>query len=83
LPELLLGATIVVGMAGCFVSGVLVARPKIRRDLHRMMAEQLNSNCAKCGYDLADLPPGFCPECGHPFGPIEQGRADTVADKAI
>ena len=30
---------------------------------------QLQRRCRDCGYILEHLPPGNCPECGHPYDP--------------
>lgn len=34
--------------------------------------------CSACGYDLAALPAGLCPECAKPFNPTDAASFDAI-----
>src|SRR5690349_13356792 len=40
-------------------------------------SERPSKACLKCGYILDGLAENRCPECGHPFNPVDSSTFDT------
>ena len=60
----IIGVVSVLAVAGAAFGLFLVFRRFIQRSLRRQLNENGVPTCVACGYDLSDLEPDRCPECG-------------------